>query len=35
MDDALLGESDLGSGDPGDLEPVVVGRRFGLWFPSL
>ena len=32
MDDALLGESDLGSGDPGDLEAVVsVSLRFGLW----
>lgn len=32
MDDALFGESDLGSGDPGDLEAVVsVSLRFGLW----
>ena len=32
VDDALSGESDLGSGDPGDLEAVVsVSLRFGLW----
>ena len=31
-EDSLLGESDLGSGDPGDLEAVVsVSLRFGLW----